>query len=429
MMQENFASKFEMLQERAIVVFAFCVPLLTLLHRYRNKTYVPIPPLVVLGAILFLLGLYVACGKLGELVHPNRLLLYLVGAVVFFEMMAYLLHDARFGTKFLFGRMGFLAIMFGVFLNALDVRTIQKGMRAYLVGTIILSVLTVLHAFNIFSLPFAMAKLPHRTFLGFRFPVRRTVGIAMSFGEYGIISNLALAYLLFSIPLKRGMERLLAVVASILIVVGILIAQTRSVLLGSAMVLGFGIISAYSSARWREHSRFRRVSLATFITNVIVLAIVFLLTFMPILGDIEALDVKTKAGHENVVRRVEWNWYAVDMIRARPLVGWGHYAYNQQVGKLLHHHFLEEAVATGIPGGIVYTLFFMTLLYTAWRIHARAEDTRIQTIAGALWIALFGSMVTWQWFPGFLVESIGFLAGIILAMNNVTAKLSIEQRE
>ncbi len=419
MERERVREFLTILQYRSAAIFGFLTPLLTLLYRHKDTRYATVPPLVVLGSVLLLVGLYRVRDHLSILMRRQKEFVLLGSGILLSELVTFFLHDVHFGPLYLLARIGFMIIVVAVLLNVVDRQSGIEAFHAFVAGVLILCVLTILHGFGVFSLPVAMYRLAYRSFFGIRFPVRRTVGIAMSFGEFGIIANFALAYLLFQAFSSDSRRKWLFVAAILVVVMGILISQTRSVFLGTVVTLGVGSLAAYLFERSPDEAGLKRKSKYLFVASVAIIGLVFALTLWPALGNFEVVDVQTSASHKNVVNRVAKNWYALKMIAAHPLLGAGHYAFRHEVGSLLHHHFLEQFVATGVVGGAIYVAFLLALMGTAWKMCISSPDGTQRRLAGALWIGILSAITIWQWFPGFLVESVAFASGLILALREV----------
>lgn len=419
-----FVLFFCLIYKYPLPLFSFTIPLFTVLLFDQGLRLWQIPPLIIVSTIFFFIGImrvFIAHKKI-QYFDKSIILMFL--GVLLFEVLVFFYHDNLDGFDSLLGRFGFLFIAISVAINVDDINTIRQSLYAFVIAVSILGVLTILHATGIYSLPIAMDPLARRTFFGFRFPYARTLGIAMSYGKFGIMTSAALSITIISslghaiiIP-RRSISLILAVP----IIMSVLLSQGRAVYITVFVAIIFSLLITIFLVRnpLRNLSMKGRRNWLLIIVLLVILAVA-VSSFQPSLASLGVFDVETYRSTDNAVGRTLINMAALNAISSNPFLGVGHGSIQQAFlyGSGIHNHFLEQFVATGLIGGIFYLIFYFILLLRCWTILKESDDDTTNTIAGILFISLIAVFLEYQFFPGFLVEAVAWLFGIILVFNSV----------
>ena len=408
------------------VVIAFLTPLTTiLLDRPLPLIGNLYPFLIVAGVVTFAVILWPSFPvDLKQFVQVNKLPLFLFIFVLIGEAVSAYINNLSIFSEFFLGRLAMIMLMTVVGVAAMRRRDYRKEFLAFAVGMGILGLLTILHVYGIFSLPFAMRILPPRTFLGIQFPVSRTLGIAMSFGKFGIMASFALAALLLPVPEKAKTTalRFIKPILLFLIISGILIAQGRGIFV---TVLASLLVSLLLAVAFRENeSRAERPSVKQnraliLIMIMVATSAVYSTLFSNSLVDANVFDVQSNIGQLNIITRVQSNQAGLQLLFENPIWGIGHGQYttlsNAQIS--LHNHFLEQFVATGFLTGTAYLLFFFILMIRTWQIIVLPADPMQRNTASILFVGLFATIMEYFVFPGFFTEAFIIIGGLMMALH------------
>ncbi|MEZ4864518.1 MAG: O-antigen ligase family protein [Caldilineaceae bacterium] len=414
-----------LLFNHTLAVYAFCFPLFSVLLYRHGRQLLPVPPLLAIGCLMLCIGL---CrpNLLKKFINANQaeMTLYLIVLVI--EALVLINHKGAASFSHLLGRTSFALIILAVAANVRDIRSMRNALYAFALSMGILGVLTVLHGFHIFSLPIAMYYLPARTFLGVKFPVPRTIGINMSYGEFGIMAAFATAILMYSYlsPYKIFASRLLKWAVSLALGAGILVSQGRGVFLGVgaagflSFVIGSEVVKGFYTSHWQQRSRAWMLALAFSVVLVLGIAV-----FMPTAAESDLINVNTIRSQDNAASRVRINQAGIATLLENPFLGIGHGAYTaDDAGAGIHNHFLEQFVATGLLGGLPYLSFYLLMVWNAWQTLTRSDQAELRGFGCIFLIAMIATIMEYQVFPGFLVETVGLLCGLILSAKILVAE-------
>lgn len=407
-----------------LIVFAFFTPLLTRLlgrsDELLNQHAIllsRIPPFLLLGLAMLLVGLAKGSRSLGLILGANRWSLLLYAIVLVAELLVLLRDGVSSDYLYFFGRTGFIVVVFAVMVNFNRITVARSALCAFTVGVGILGLLTVLHAFSILSLPIAMRPLAARTFWGFRFPVRRALGIAMSYGKFGIMSSLAMAVLIVSAlsPYKVIRRRFIRWVLGACIMAGVAISQGRGVYIAVATTMVLAIIVSLKLGQGQTKPA--RPAVWLLIIVIIGLVLAAALFFSPSVAEIHLLDVQTVRSIENIAARVSANRVGLQLLLRNPVLGIGHgnVAFLGMIGEDIHNHFLEQFVATGLVGGLPYLLFHLSILVKTWRMLSLPKDMEVRGLGGIMFVGVTATLLEYQVFPGFFTEAAAFLFGLVMS--------------
>lgn len=143
------------------------------------------------------------------------------------------------------------------------------------------------------------------------------------------------------------------------------------------------------------------------------------------------LDVRANVGRTQI-------WRAnLDMVRERPLLGWGYgnykrfrapyYARYPEADTTAHAHndFLQMLVDGGVVGLAAFVFLFSVVVREGWRIHARlpaaAEPIRSVVLGGVLAVVGFfvGGLTQYNFGDAEVVIALWFTVGLVLAAGRV----------
>ncbi len=224
--------------------------------------------------------------------------------------------------------------------------------------------------------------------------VYSTVGNPVTFG----------GYLAFMIPLAGGLafaardrDRVLWLVAAALGYAILLMTFTRAAWL--AVGIGTGMFLVAVGPRALRRYVTMRTALAVLVAMGLGVTIaVAVVTPAQLAGRVSS----ALAGSGSVGQRVYIWSRTIDAIRSRPVLGWGletlrdvfpyereglvkHFGYRPIIIDEAHNDVLQMAVSIGVPGALIYVVFWFCILSTAARILRRASGASRMLAAG--WLA------------------------------------------
>lgn len=402
------------------------MPLLTLLLYRKGDVIIQIPPLLILAILAGGVGFLRARHSLSAILRTQWWPMGLLVLVLAMELLVFLYHRGMTETEALFGRAGFSAMILAVLLSSRGIESVYRSLVGFTIAAFVLGTLTVLHGFAVFSLPVAMYRLEPRSFFGVQFPIPRTLGVSMSYGKFGIIMSLGMAVVVFSLflPGRLISNRFLLLVLGFGMLAGVLVSQGRGVFLAVGTAILLSAVMAYS-LRQSQHPEQERFTARKrlFMITLMGLFAVTVATFMPFVAEIEVLDVETRRSVDNITSRIELNRLALSLFLRHPLLGIGHGTFTLYSGvrQGVHNHFLEQFLATGAFGGLAYLGLYVTLLWRTWCVFSRQGHVRLQIAGGVLFVGLVASLLEYQVFPGFFVESVALIVGLSLCVATETS--------
>lgn len=408
-------------RKHAIAILAISFPLLTVILYSENQAIRFLPPILIVSLVFLLIGVFKRKNYLIEFIYSNKSIIIVYGIILAIELLSLINTGFSGNLAFVAGRVAFFIIILSVYLNAITIEEILKALKWFTIGVFILGLLTILHAFDLFYLPIAGRLFPPRTFLGFTMPFPRTIGIDMTLGKFGIMVSLALPVILFSLfsILKVFRQKLSSLILLVAIFFGILILQSRSVYITTMMVSLFTVILALQlrkSSDLKTSQQFLIVFIA-----IATLAFLVIAAFSQSIVEADLFDVGARS-YLNAVDRITINRLAYTKFLENPLFGIGHGLFNiSSISELtgIHNHFLEQFVATGFLGGTFYVLFFVLLFNKAWNILQLQDNNELRNLGGLFFVALVGTVIQYQFFPGFLVETTALIIGLLLSVHSI----------
>lgn len=278
-----------------------------------------------------------------------------------------------------------------VFKGALHVWT-----AVIVVGSILAAVQTM--GYSLWSEP---AKPLHIGAL--KMPFKRTIGLPVDYGLYGILNFGVLPLVIISVINKKGLyrSRLIAMGVSLLILLGIFIGQSRSMWLGLVLALAVLLISSGYHLRKKKPFFF--------------ILIISGMIFFCFLGmrSVQGIGIDVYKARPNSVNvRLHQYHTAVQIVLSHPLtgIGYGNFAeYYEPLSKKkdhsagvwkLHNYFLNKAVSAGLMGAALLILIFAWVAHTLWRDASRYIKEPTGWFMLGLLSGLTGMMVELMLFPG-----------------------------
>jgi O-antigen ligase len=327
-----------------------------------------------------------------------------------------ILHITRIKSVVLFIALAIVSI--------LELNSRKRLFEVLGVITALTVIIAVLSALNLFiELPFSHSTGPARSLGPIAFFTPRTLGVKMAYGEYGILAITAFAYVAMTVlrPVALHGEAnkrrtTLALGALVAILAGIYIGQSRSTIIAFGAVSAFGLFAGavHPDARIRAA---RRSIPAGAILSGIVVALVNVRTIISGFLDANAMSASSRLSQYS---------FAVELMRERPLQGWGWGYFKLSYGTefTVHNQWLLIGVSIGVPALLLWVYLFVRLALAMVRL-AFSADLQGKALAMVGTAAVVGGTVELALYPGFDDVSailVGILVGIVSASNmNTTA--------
>lgn len=235
----------------------------------------------------------------------------------------------------------------------------------------------------------------------FVFPLNRTTGYPMSYGGYGILNVSVLPLAVLSLVRGKGLysSRWIALLVSVLVLLAVVISQSRSTWLAVGTAFGIMLFSA-TYRTWRKKAVFAwLVAIATLS--------IFGVGFAWNLG----VDLY-EANSISIQQRYDQYAAALKMLRSNPVAGIGYGQFSKLYepidvpwetaagARMLHNYFLNKAVATGIIGPLLTSFLLAWIVSVYWRsIQQKGEEISGWFMVGLL-SSLVGVLIEMCFYPG-----------------------------
>lgn len=289
---------------------------------------------------------------------------------------------------------------------------------AFLVGYLVLSLLMLLIALTHADL-FEPVR-PSRWYVA-GFGLGKTTGVPRSFGELSILAGIAWAFLLVY---RRWMRRDLWLVAAAMVLVSVMVAQSRTGLAAWLAVTASFLVLRVATAAWVGRGLVVAAAAVPLMADLVLNALRG--------NEAAAYVVGENTFEDNVHIRLELNALAVHLLVRSGLpqavlgVGrsrWTH-ASADAVGAetVVHNHVLAALVFSGVLLGAAFLL--VCYLVPLWRTAASAgsrPDSLFLLLSG------LGMLVSLQFYAGFFSLSVSLLVGLLWASTLPVGKCTDRQ--
>lgn len=413
------------------ISICFLVPLLTYSHQDPTSIFVRFPPIIIWSIVIIGVLVTSRYHMMSEIWRYERGLITVYVLVIFTDWLIMIYFSNWEAISHPISRISFFIIMWAVASGIYSERLLKRSLSAFLLGVFILSLLTILQALRITDFPFADQYRPARTFLGLTFPLPRTLGIRMSYGEFGILTSFALSIwlALHNSNIKIFYSRFMRLSLGGIILFAIMIAQARGIYLtiGMVIVLTIGLVRIRFGSNKLKFIKERFILIFGII--VLFFVLVFFSLFNPNLGPLMDLDAPNS--EVNIVARGNMNVIAVRLWFESPIVGigfgkFGNLAYELTgSGTGLHNHFLSRLLHTGLIGFIPYVIFYIFVIHRAYLLIWHSRSDLLRTAGIALFVGMIGTILELMIFEGIFVESSAVIIGLTISASILNRKLEI----
>lgn len=253
--------------------------------------------------------------------------------------------------------------------------------RVLTVSVVVISVLTELHALELIE--FGDKYIRSRSVLGYEIPFKRTLGVPMDYGNFGMYLSAGVGYLLFEIAEFRNRWALASLPVVLL---ATLISQSRSTWV--AVVAVVGIFTLFLSYRWV--SQFYSTSVANMAVGLLVAAA------LPVVA--KTVEVLIQIRPLTLQSRVHAVQQSLEVFQSSPFLGIGRYTYFYGYGnEIIHNGFVNVLVSYGVIGFLLFSFVFVYTFLVLIRVASRPAR-RLHAVAA--FAGLVGMTVELFFFDG-----------------------------
>jgi|GEM_PF-3263139 len=387
-------------------IFIFLAPTFPMPN---NSEYGLISPSVFIISFILILSRY--------LVATKRLFwndfLKTISAAYMLLLLSDFLCIVFFDTKqilFFFARsISYFIIIISAFCTP-NIESVERLLKYYLWGIIILSIITIFQGFGfISSLSIFGTIKPPRIFGGISMPFYKAVGFNMSDGEFGLmVAPAFLYYIMHLLPSSPYKTNLGIWVKLNIIALALLVSQSRSTWLGLCVALAYivFIISNY------------RYILITLSVILICIGFIFNIPF-------EIMHALMGEGviEQNVYSRLDGFIIAINSFIDHPFFGVGHAnSFVHILGKdiYIHNQILDQLASGGIFSVFPLLFLYFYFMKTASSIHNKTSIKLLSWHALWLKVSMIHIFIELTLYPGFFSEHLSFyflLLGILYGIN------------
>ena len=338
-----------------------------------------------------------------------------------------------------------LIALMGFWLTVQFVQT-KEDIKSIAVLLIVIAIILVIFGFyqfigNIVGLPNSITGIrPGYDKTTFGFPrIHATFPEPLYFADYLFVPfYLAVAYFLYG-GIKGKLSRLWALVASLLMLVGIILTVAR----GAYIAL---VVSGLVLVVW-QYRRFFQLK------NIIVVLSIFALSAVLVLGFLTfseprakdaflahvQVDDRTKG--ESVVARVQASQRALDAWDHFPILGIGLGGYGpwelQDRGEvhivdadpIVNNQYLETLAETGTVGFVVLLLIIITLLWRSIRAWLSTNDPFLRATLSGLTIGVLAIFIQYATFSTIYIIYIWVFIGLLVATQEIIFRSSLKEEK
>lgn len=361
--------------------------------------------LILTLVIRLLLG-YKVIGKLKSL-HPFCLVMIIL--FLFSQGMSLLTaEDFSKTLRHIVTIIGGVSLFFLPALIVQSLDEIKKIIFYISLSIVVVSTMTIISGFFPDLLPFDLGQARTkfaRPIGGFYLPFVRNTGLIKTQGSYGIWVLMGLPIVLMSLyysEIRRFIFRykLLSVTASGIILLGILISQSRNVWLGT-MVCIYALLLYYFVTFSQTKSKVLILCL-----NLVLLTICF-----PVIYSI--VEYYVSVSSENVYSRLRQFDIAFDIFSKAPLFGIGKGAFESASVHNLHNTYLFVLVTSGLFGFVPFVSLQLYSFKLLMMLVKREERKDLKLFAISMFASMVAMILQSMFFPGFSDKGMWVLLGFV----------------
>jgi len=243
---------------------------------------------------------------------------------------------------------------------------------------------------------------------------RRTTGLDMSYGAYGILINSVLPILLVSYWRKDfWVRRSRALMGIFLLLFALFVTQSRNSWLATFMVLCF----FFAVLAFRSPDIFMKIIVVFGLAFGAVITVFFLADYLFYIFKGFALEKHASTFY----RRLEADRLAVGLFLGHPLFGVGHEAITEEIYKhlgwevMIHNAYLDQLTSTGVFGFIPFLALLALSFFGLMQI-ARKGAAYWRPYALCLAASLVANMMCLMAYKGFFSATYAIEYGLMLSM-------------
>lgn len=289
---------------------------------------------------------------------------------------------------------GVLAVFLLIVASVDSRRDISILLQTIAISVVVISLLTITQTLGITAL--GDMYLDSRSIFGLEIPFRRTLGVPMDYGNFGLYLSIGISYLLYEIFHTRN--RLAGLFLPIPLLATI-ISQSRSTWAAIGLVLTIFMI--YQLEQFRSH----KISHITpwifwgFLGTVIAVLALFI---GRILIRINPLTLESRLS--NII-------HSLDIFLRAPFLGLGRYTFYLEYGdEIIHNGFINILVAYG---GIGFLLFLSIYLLTGFMLVRDLSNKESPILIVGLLAAFLGMTVELMFFDGSYTKILWIVLAVI----------------
>ncbi len=382
---------------------------------FPSPQFSVIPPEAIFGAIF---GIYLLC----KLPFPRHRPTYSMQKVFFYlfiwlwvaDLITLIRIQSFDEIRHVAGRTLFFIFVLMAHYTVVTPERYLKVLRCLMWGVLSLAAFTTFCALTGFD-PFRLMPKNPRTFWGVSMGVRRTQGIPMSYGEYGLILNAVLPLFLVSLWKRDFFIRSRAWVFCGLFVLalGLFVSQSRNSWLATFFVFNF------FGMWWISKSRNPALK-GTVITGALVFSI---LTFLALSDYFSFLWEGFALGRQSgtFYNRLESDKIAWALFMTNPVFGVGHEAITNAIAQVrgldvvVHNGYMDQLAGCGLFGFIPFLCIQLFTLSKLLRMSISGPSPW-RFFALCLTASLIANMSLLLGYKGFFSDTFAVEYGLALSL-------------
>jgi O-antigen ligase len=328
-----------------------------------------------------------------------------------------LLNLARIGTwqelRHTSGRLVFLVVTMTSFSVVKDPAHYRRVLKIMMASVVLLAAFTIFCAITNYD-PFQIMPRRPREFWGTSMVFRRTTGLDMSYGLYGIIINSVLPLFLLSFWQKDFLiKKKWAALGILVLMAGLFISQSRNSWLATFVMLTF--LASFLSLQSRNPFLKLMVIFGAGLTMLIAVAWGA--------GLLKSIFAGFALGRQATTfyRRLYIDQIVLDLFTRHWMFGVGHEAVTQEITRkvgmelVVHNGYLDQLASNGIFGFLPFISVMLLSLGVLWRM-ARKGLPRLQPYALCLACSLVANMSILLAYKGFFAVTLAIEYGLMLSL-------------
>lgn len=261
------------------------------------------------------------------------------------------------------GRMIFFIFIIMTYYTVTTPEKFLKVFRYLMWAVLILAGFTTFCAFTNFD-PFGLMPKNPRAFWGISTGVRRTQGVPMSYGEYGLILNSILPVFILSFT-NRGFfisSRRWIIAGFCVLILGLFVSQSRNAWMATFFVFSFFAVYHIS----KSPNPALKGLIITAVSTFSVIIFIILSDYFTFLFQGFVISPQSNSFYNRLLS----DRIAFSLFLDHPLMGVGHQAITKAIASargidvVVHNGYMDQLAATGLFGFIPYILILLLTIRT-----------------------------------------------------------------